>query len=138
MKTDNTDIYIDLKHLHGLLYKAQFTMTRGDRIIMGNRLLDLCQNCVTILSRAANAPNNMERLEHLSRLQGEFDAFRLNIQIAENLRMFKEKLPTVDRENGEKQRIGPLVLSMFDRVAKIDDGIGKWQRATRAKSNLIK
>ena len=138
MKTENTDIYIDLKALHALLYRAQFTMTKGDRIIMGNRLLDLSQNTVSFLSRAVNCANYSERLEYMERMLGEFDALRLNLQTAADLHMFKEKLATVDRESGNSQRVSPIVLSIFERVAKIDEGMGKWRSATKSRLSLNK
>ena len=132
MKIDTTDIYIDAKHLHVLLYRAQFTMRKADRIVMGNRLLDLSQNMVAVLSRAIMAEDE-ERLKRIDELRGEFDALRLNLQAAENLSMFKESRSTVDRNSGELTNIGPLVLGMFERVDKIDKGISRWRSAVRSR-----
>lgn len=97
MKTEKTAIYVDIKTLHELIYRAQFAMTKGDRIVMGNRLLDINQDCVSLLSDAVTAANEEERLERLNRLASRFDALRLNLQCAENLGMIKETRATVDR-----------------------------------------
>ena len=135
MKTEDTDIYIDLKYLHRLLYRAQYTMSKGDRIIMGNRLLDLNQNTVSLLSRAVNAKNIPDRFLYIERMLGEFDALRLNLQTAVDLKMFKESNPTVDKENASHQRLKPLILDIFERVAKVDIGINKWRTATKTKAS---
>ena len=131
MKTDQSDIYIDLCNLHKILYRAQFTMTKGDRIIMGNRLLDLNQNCVSITSRAINAPTKSERLEHIDQLNGEFDALRLNLQACADLHLFKDSRSTVDRLNQPSQNVSRTVLSIFEVVGKIDEQIGRWRNKTR-------
>ena len=129
--TDNSGIYIDLKRLHVLLYKGQFTMTKGDRIVMGNRILDLCQNCVSVLSRALNATDKAEKLEYVEHLLGEFDALRLNLQTCADLHIFKESRSTVDRASGTTQKVGTLVLQIFEIVGKVDDQIGRWRTSLR-------
>ena len=132
MVIDGTPLYIDIKELHKLLYRAQFTMTKGDRIVMGDRLLDLNQNMIILLSRAVQA-NGKERVEWIEKLRGEFDALRLCFQTAADLTLFKEARSTVDRNSGERTNIGPLVLGIVERIDKIDKGIGKWRSATKAR-----
>ena len=134
MKVEKTGIYVDLKELHKLLYRAQFTMTKGDRIIMGNRLLDLNQELVSLLSRATNETDKIKKAEYIDDMLGAFDALRLNLQTAADMTMFKDTRQTVDRDSGLGQRITPLVLEIFKRIANIDEGINKWRSATRARS----
>ena len=134
MKVEKTGIYIDLKELHKLLYRAQFTMTKGDRIIMGDRLLDLNQELMSLLSRATNESDQKTKIEYIDRMIGTFDALKLNLESASDLTMFKDSRVTVDRDSGSSQRISPLILEIFKRIASIDNGINKWRSATRARS----
>ena len=134
MKIEKTSIYIDIKELHKLLYRAQFTMTKGDRIIMGNRLLDLNQQLISLHSRATAAEKDpWRRFDYIEEMIGVFDALRLNLQVAADMTMFKEAKATVDRENQPKQKIFPLVVSIFERIAMIETGINKWRSATKTR-----
>lgn len=126
MRTDKLDIYVDFKELHKHLYRAQFTMTKGDRVVMGNRMLALCEDCVSELCLANDLKE--ERMEHLQRCIALFTALRLNLQTCVDLRLFKSEKATVGEDRDEK--LGPLVVNMFERVANIDEGLGRWRSAT--------
>lgn len=101
-------------------------MTKGDRIVMGNRMLALCEDCVAELCFANDIKE--ERMEHLQKCIATFTALRLVLHTCVDLHLFKCEKATIGDERNE--RLSPLIMGMFERVANIDEGLGRWRSAT--------
>ena len=131
----NSGIYIDCRNLYRDLYRAQFAMTKANRIIMGDRLLNICGRLFGNLIHAIECPD--ERLERINAFITDFSELRIALEICNDQNIIAETRQSVDRASGQKQNPDSIKISIFESVARIDDGITKWRNKTKKARSTI-
>ncbi len=120
MKTDKAGIYVDCYNLRKKLYQATYEMTHKDRVIIAEKALkDLDQ---VISSFVMGYEFQEERTYYIKKMSAHFEVLKMDLRIMAEENVFK----------GKKNKTGEYVLverEIFEFVARIDDGIGKWRRS---------
>lgn len=112
-----------------MIYRAQFAMTKADRIVLGNRMLVLCGRLFGSLVRAIDCKD--ERLARINDFIMDFSELRICLELATDENIIKETRQTIDRSSGQIQNPDSIKMQIFESVARIDDGITKWRNKTK-------
>ena len=119
MKTDKAGIYVDCYNLRKKFYQATYEMTHKDRVIIAEKALkDLDQ---VISSFVMGYEFQEERMYYIKKMSAHFEVLKMDLRIMAEENVFK----------GKKNKTGEYVLverEIFELVARIDDGIGKWRQ----------
>lgn len=118
MKTDKTSIYIDLQRLLRILHRASFDMPAKDRIVyMDGAVLD-AKRVLAYFAMGYNFPE--ERAYYVRAMCAHFEVLKVDLREMAEEHIFKGK---------RSAKTGYLLTEMevFDCLARIEDGIGKWR-----------
>ncbi len=116
MKTDKLGIYVDTHNLRRELYKAMMEMTKAHRVIIGDKMI---QRSGEMISHIAMANNLLDsRLKYIDTFIAEFEALKDDLRIC-----MEDSIITNDYTK----------LRIFEIVAKIDEGVGKWRNYTLSR-----
>lgn len=143
MTLTESSIYISLKRLRRLLYSAQFSMTKGNRIVYGSPIME---NIGKAISSFVLAFTVMEKkLEYIEEAIGWFAVVRTDLEFCmdENIIHFQKRsvAPQKD-ENGNEIPIDPRdevssrKVEIFELIGKVDGDMCRW-RSNLAKGKTV-
>src|SRR5574344_705530 len=113
MRTDKLGIYVDVYNLYNVIFEAQFQMTKTNRIILGDKMLQKCEDLFGHIAMANNLRDR--RIEYIDTFISEFETLKIELRLA-----CEKSIVSEDKTK----------LALFSHVARIDEGIGKWRNAT--------
>lgn len=120
MKTDKAGIYVDCYLLRKKFYQATYEMTHKDRVIIAEKALKDLDQVISSFVLGYSLPE--ERTHYIKKMTAHFEVLKMDLRIMAEENIFK----------GKKNKTGEYVLverEIFELVARIDDGIGKWRRS---------
>ena len=120
MKVDKAGIYVDAYQLRKLLKRAQYVMTKTDRVIYGTPVLKEVGDVLADFVIAYDFPE--ERQKYLHKLYADFEVLKLDLRIIaeDNVLKCPDPLNAGMKPEGFK-------IQIFELVARIDEGITKWK-----------
>lgn len=127
MKTDKAGIYVDLYNLRKLLKRAQYVMTKADRIIYGTPALKECADTLADFVMAYDFAE--ERIRYIHKMCADFEVLKTDLRIIAEDNILK----CPDPQNAG-MRPEAFKLLIFDLVARIDEGMTKWRNSLKGKS----
>ena len=127
MKIDKTGIYIDAYNLRKLLKRAQFTMTKADRVVYGTPLLQACAAFLADFVMAYDFPD--ERSHYIRKMCADFEVLKIDLRIIVEDNVIKQ----TDKENAQMSP-DAYKVRIFELVGRMDDGITKWRNSTKGKT----
>jgi len=122
MKTDKAGIYVDGYKLRKLLKRAQYTMTKADRIIYGTPVLKACGDFITDFVFAYDFKE--ERDYYIRKMCADFEILKIDLRIIAEDNVLK----CPDPANALMSPDG-FKIQIFELIARIDDGILKWRKS---------
>ena len=122
MKTDKASIYIDAYELHKLLKKAQFMMTKADRIIYGTPVLQQNEKFLSTFVMAYDFPS--KRKEYIEEMCACFEVLKINLRIIAEDNVIKST-------NADNVNIKPdtIKIQIFQLIGRLDEGVTKWRNS---------
>lgn len=120
MKTDKMSIYIDCQRLLKALRKASYDIPAKDRIIyMDDAIIDV-KRVLASFAMGFNFPE--ERTYYIKAMVAQFEVLKVDLREMAEEHIFKGK---------RSDKTGYLLAEMevFECLAKIEDGIGKWRNS---------
>ena len=130
MKVDKTGIYVDLYELRKLLKRAQYTMTKADRIIYGTPVLKENGDVLADFVMAYDFPD--EREKYIRKMCASFEVMKFDLRIIAEDNVLK----CPDPENAQMKPETFKIL-FFELVARIDEGITKWRNSLKGKTAAV-
>lgn len=127
MKTDKAGIYVDLYKLRKLLKRAQYTMTKADRIIYGTPVLEKNGDVLADFVMAYDFEE--ERAKYIRKMCADFEILKLDLRIIAEDNVIK----CPDPENAQAKP-DTIKMGIFELVARIDEGITKWRNSVKGKT----
>ena len=121
-KTDKAGIYVDAYQLQRLLKRAQYTMTKTDRIIYGTPALRHNEEFLSSFAMAYNFPR--KRDEYYEKMCACFEVLKVDLRIIAEENIIK----CPDPENAG-MKPDTMKIKIFELVARIDEGVDKWGRS---------
>ena len=120
-KVDKAGIYVDGYYLRKLLKRAQYVMTKTDRIIYGTPVLQECGTFLSSFVLAYEYPDERDR--YIRKMIADFEVLKLDLRIIaeENILKCPDPANALMRPDGFK-------IQIFELVARIDEGIAKWRK----------
>ena len=104
-------------------------MTKANRIIMGDRLLMICGRLFGSFIRAMDYPE--ERVKYIDEFITDFSELKIALDICNEENIIVETRQSVDRDSKQRQNPDSIKISIFESVARIDDGITKWRNKAK-------
>lgn len=125
MKAVLTDIYLDLCKMRRVLRKAQFSMTKADRIIYGTPALELCGQVMTHYAMSYDFKE--ERDYYFPLAWAEFGVLRADLREIAEENIICSPRSTICPSRVDNPRVNPdsLKIELFSLLAKIDEGFTK-------------
>lgn len=122
-------IYKDCCRLRDLTIRAQYCMTKADRITYGNELKTEAANMIRYFILAYGAYTR--RLDKIDDFIGELAVFQVDFRSANEHNVIKEA-KTIAKSDQETTPQKPNLIKneIADTIARIDEGINKYRRAT--------
>lgn len=107
-KIDKASIYVNAQELLKVLYNAQFSAPKRDRIALFNRMFDHCEKVVAYfaLSYLTDA-----KVENIQIMMAEFEALKVECRMAISLGIVKRE--------GD-------ITAIRDLIAKMQEATDKW------------
>lgn len=122
MKADKKSIYVDGYELRKLLKRAQFCMTKADRIIYGTPVLEANIRAINDFVIAYEFDDEEERAKNIRRFCASFNALKIECRIIAEDNVLKVRDPEHPENNPET-----LKKLISERIALIDDALEKWR-----------
>lgn len=115
--------------LREIVYGAKFHMTKADRIIFGQPLLEASGEALGNYILAFMATE--DKMVYMNKCIAWFTRLRVDLDfcVRENVIKFKRRKSALD---GETEEVSPRKVELFDVISKIDGDICRW-RASLAK-----
>lgn len=122
-----------------MLYRAQFNMTKADRIIYGTPLMKHCGNAIAAFVLAYTVKE--KRIPYLEECIGHFAVLRSDLEFCaeENIVKYPKRRNKLDKDNkpiprpDEEDNVNSQKVELFHLVGKIDSDMCRWQ-ASLAKA----
>lgn len=127
MKVDKAGIYVDLYELRKLLKRAQYVMTKTDRIIYGTPVLK--ENIDTLADFVRAYDFEEERDYYIRKMCADFEALKIDLRIIVEDNVLK--CPDPLNAHMKPESFKKLI---FEYVARIDEGITKWRNSLKGKT----
>lgn len=134
MTLQESSIYVGLSKLRDMLYQAQFLMTKADRMIYGDNLMEYNSECLKLFTMAFLTKE--KRIERLEECIGWFAVLRKDIEFCVRQNIIKYKKRMMDDGLPESEYVNTKKVELFKVVAKIDDDMCKW-RGSLAKGKTL-
>lgn len=123
MQTDKASIFVDAQNLRRLFYEALKDMSKGDRVMFGERTMCEIGDFIASFVMAYDFPD--ERNYYIRKMVAQFAVVRLDLEAMAELNIYKGKL----NKYGD-----PVVKGeIFECVGRIDMGISKWRNSLKGK-----
>ena len=130
-------IYVDAQNMYDNLYKAQFFVTKSDRMALFPHMLNACLNVKSnfVLSYVASEPSR--KLEFIENMISEFENLKSDIITMNRLNMLKSNQPLIDKSGEHNEEIkkttGKSVKrEISDILARMEEQCEKWVQNIRA------
>jgi|BioPla2DNA2_1021312.scaffolds.fasta_scaffold26188_2 hypothetical protein len=123
---DKAGIYVDLYNMRKLLKRAQFAMSKADRIIYGTPVL--VKNGEVLADFVLAYDFADERDKYIRKMCADFEVLKLDLRIIAEDNVLK----CPDPENA-RMKPETLKIEIFELVARIDEGITKWRKSVKGK-----
>lgn len=124
MSHKETDsIYVDLCELRKEVRKASYLMEAKSRILYVDDTQKEIAECIRLFVRARKQHSQQDALPYMERLDEEFAVVKVDLRIMDDEHIWRGKKD----ENGNVK----CVFAIFDRVAKVDEGLSRWGNALR-------
>ena len=133
MTLQGSSIFVNMKRLRTHLYRAQFAMTKANRIIYGTPLMEYSGKALAAFVLAFKARiDTTEKLRYRDECIGAFSVLRIDLEncMENNIIQFpkREGETPEDRVSAEK-------IELFRLVATIDNDMCKWSESlTKGKT----
>jgi len=127
MKTDKAGIYVDLYNLRKVLKRAQYTMTKADRIVYGTPVLE--KNGEVLADFVLAYDFEDEREKYIRKMCADFEVLKLDLRILAEDNVIKCPDPQNALAKPET-----IKIEIFELVARIDEGIMKWRNSIKGKT----
>ena len=125
MKYSKAGIYVDGYELLKLLKRAQYTMTKTDRVIYGTPVLKANTDFLAAFVMAYDFEE--ERWYYIKKMCSTFEVLKMQLRI-----ISEENILKVTTHENANMKPDSLKLQIFTLVGRIDEGITKWRRSFRA------
>ena len=126
MKISKTGIYVDGYELRKVLKRAQFAMTKADRIIYGTPILQECGEFLAAFVMAYDFPE--ERAYYIKKMCSAFEVMKMDLRI-----IVEDNILKCGSQNDVGMSTDALKIHIFELIGKIDDGVGKWRSSVKGK-----
>ena len=125
-RLDESSIYVSLKSLRTMLYRAQYLMQKTDRVVYGTPLMHACADTIKWYVKAYT--NRENKAEYLAETISAFTILRIDLEFCmeNNMIHYRKKDDEVSSQKVE----------LFKIVARIDNELCKWE-ASLAKGKTI-
>lgn len=141
MTLEESEIYVNLLKLREMVYSAKFHMTKADRVIFGQPLLEASGEALGCFILAFMLKK--DKLAYMDKCIAWFTRLRVDLDfcVRENVIKFKKKKPGKDSTGqpvpfeNEEDEVSPQKVELFDIIKKIDGDICRW-RASLAKGRF--
>lgn len=118
-KFEGRTIYLDAVELRRLVSKALLMMTKQYRVEVGARAFAATGDIIADFIMAYEFPQ--ERYWHFKRMYARFEVLKVDLRMIVNDGLLQSPHPVTF------ERPETISLKLFEQVAKIDEGIGKWK-----------
>lgn len=112
-------IYLDAAELRRLVSKALLMMTKQYRVEVGARAMQATGDIIADFVMAYEF--KQERYWHFKRLCARFEVLKIDLRMIVNDGLLQSPHPVTH------ERPETIALQMFERVASIDEAIGRWK-----------
>ena len=126
-KVDKAGIYVDLNEMRKLLKRAQYVMTKADRIIYGTPVLEKNGEVLADFVLAYDFPD--ERDKNIRKMCADFEVLKLDLRIIAEDNVLK----CPDPQNAQ-MRPDTFKILIFDLLGRVDEGITKWRNSLKGKT----
>lgn len=117
---------MDLYNMRKLLKRAQFAMSKADRIIYGTPVL--VKNGEVLADFVLAYDFADERDKYIRKMCADFEVLKLDLRIIAEDNVLK----CPDPENA-RMKPETLKIEIFELIARIDEGITKWRKSVKGK-----
>ena len=133
MTLEESSIFINLKRLRTHLYRAQFAMTKANRIIYGTPLMEYSGKAIAAFVLAFKTKNDAEtKLRYSDECMAAFTVLRIDLENCMEINVIQ--YPKRDEETKE-DKVNSEKVELFRLVAKIDSDMCKWSNSlTKGKT----
>ena len=133
MTLQASSIFIHLKRLRVLLYRAQFAMTKADRIIYGAPLMKYSAKALAAFVLAFKTRASAEdKLRYCDECVGTFAVLRIDLE-----NCMENNIIHYPKREGEtpEDKVSGQKVELFRLVATIDSDMSKWSASlTKGKT----
>lgn len=117
--SEGQTIYLDAASLRKLVSKALLMMTKQYRVEVGARAMQETGEVIANFVMAYEFPQ--ERYYYFKRMCAVFEVLKIDLRMIVNDGLLQSPHPVTH------ERPETVSLQMFEHVARIDEGIGKWK-----------
>jgi len=134
MQLTESSIFIGMKRLRNLLYRAQFLMQKADRIIYGTPLMQASGKAIACFTLAFEVRH--KRMEYLEEAMGWFTVLRTDLDFCIDQNIIKYRSAKDVKDGVEIKTPDSQKIELYKLVAQIDSDISKW-RTSLAKGKTV-
>ena len=117
---ERSGVYVDARALYKELYSnAFFKMSKTHRILMGDRMLVMCERLIADIAMAYNITDDKQK--YIEKAVAQFEALK------EILRLGAE-LSIIGDDN--------VKLRIFEYIGRIDDGVYRWHSSANRRNDV--
>ena len=126
MDTSKSGIYVDGYELRRILKKAQFSMTKADRIIYGTPVLQECGEFLKNFVMAYDFKD--EKLKYIRKMCASFEVLKLDLRIILQDNIIRSPGPHSSEMSPKEFKI-----KILEYIARIEKGVNKWKNSVIAE-----
>ena len=120
---ETDSIYVDLCGLRKEVRKASYLMEAKNRILYVDDTQREIAECIRLFVRARKQRSQQDALPYMEMLDEEFAVVKVDLRIMDDEYIWR----------GKKDEAGNVkcAMAIFERVAKVDEGLDRWGNALR-------